>query len=100
MGLTTLLTGIPSEAIFSTITMGLTWFMKRNRRTMSNEEREHDLSKMALRIQEMKDAKVDLQLVVYSGAVHGFTHKNTDRHQADADRRSWIAMKNFFDEIF
>ncbi len=49
---------------------------------------------------EMKDAEVDVQLVIYSGAVHGFTHKGTPAHPPDADRRSWIAMKSFLEELF
>jgi len=55
---------------------------------------------------EMDDAKVDWQLNIYSGAVHGFTNpankgnnKNVAYHEK-ADKRSWEAMKVFFDEIF
>ncbi len=54
---------------------------------------------------EMNDAKVDYQLVAYSGAVHSFTHKDagTDistgaAYNELADKRSFIAMKNFFEE--
>ncbi len=56
--------------------------------------------KVAAFQQEMKDAEVDVQLVIYSGAVHGFTHKGTPAHHPHADRRSWIAMKSFLKEIF
>ncbi|HSM93030.1 MAG TPA: dienelactone hydrolase family protein [Anaeromyxobacteraceae bacterium] len=56
---------------------------------------------------EMRAAKVDWQLVKYSGAVHGFTNPDNGAdtskgaaYDADADRRSWIAMKDFFDELF
>jgi dienelactone hydrolase len=56
---------------------------------------------------EMRDAKVDWQLVTYGGAVHGFTNRmagsNPKRgmaYNARADTRSWEAMKTFFAEIF
>jgi dienelactone hydrolase len=56
---------------------------------------------------ELRDSKVDWQLVFYGGAVHAFTQPDVDQHNLDgakynerADKRSWQAMKNFFDEIF
>ena len=56
---------------------------------------------------EMREAKVDWQLVKYGGAVHSFTDWNaTDLHLAGAaynekaDHRSWEEMKHFFGEIF
>ncbi len=56
---------------------------------------------------EMKAAKVDWQLVQYGGAVHSFTLWAEDgsfspgsKYNADADRRSWEAMKQFFAELF
>jgi len=56
---------------------------------------------------EMNDAKVDWFLVAYGGAVHGFTNpdnKNSPMkgvaYDEKADRRSWQAMRDFFDEIF
>jgi len=56
---------------------------------------------------EMHDAGVNWQVVVYGGAHHAFTNpKSDERHipniayNADADRRSWAAMKGFFEEIF
>jgi len=56
---------------------------------------------------EMRKGGVDWQLVQYSGAVHAFTIKGagTDNskgaaYNAEADRRSWTAMKDFFQEIF
>jgi dienelactone hydrolase len=56
---------------------------------------------------EMRQAKVDWQLVKYGGAVHSFTEKKAgDNHlegaayNEKADRRSWEAMKQFFKEIF
>ncbi len=56
---------------------------------------------------ELRDAKVDWQMVYYGDAVHSFTQKGagTDKskgaaYQEAADKRSWIAMKNFFAELF
>jgi dienelactone hydrolase len=56
---------------------------------------------------ELKDARVDYQLVFYSGAVHAFTQPmaGTDpskgaAYDARADKRSWRAMLDFFGEIF
>jgi dienelactone hydrolase len=49
---------------------------------------------------------VDWQLVIYGGAVHAFTNPavGNDKskgvaYNADADRRSWEAMKTFFAEV-
>ena len=57
--------------------------------------------------QEMREAKVDWQLVKYSGAVHSFTNPEAGNdnskgaaYNKSADERSWIAMKDFFAEIF
>lgn len=57
--------------------------------------------------EEMRQAKVDWQLVKYGGAVHSFTEKNAGDNQMAgaayneaADRRSWTAMQVFFREIF
>ena len=56
---------------------------------------------------EMRKGGVDWELVQYSGAVHAFTVKGagTDNskgaaYNAEADRRSWQAMKDFFSEVF
>ena len=56
---------------------------------------------------EMRKGGVDWELVQYSGAVHAFTIKGagTDNskgaaYNAEADRRSWQAMKDFFNEVF
>jgi dienelactone hydrolase len=55
---------------------------------------------------EMRDAKVDWQLVAYGNAVHSFTDKGAGNdnskgaaYNAEADRRSWDAMKIFLEEI-
>lgn len=51
------------------------------------------------------DAKVDWQMISYSGAVHSFTQKMAGNdnskgaaYNEKADMRSWAAMKSFFDE--
>ena len=56
---------------------------------------------------ELKAAQVDYQIVKYSGAKHSFTDKTADSdafdgtaYNANADRRSWKAMQDFFKEIF
>lgn len=56
---------------------------------------------------EMKALNADLQVISYSGAVHGFTNPANEKsaspavkYQAAADKRSWEAMRQFFAEIF
>ncbi|MGE5431327.1 MAG: dienelactone hydrolase family protein [Syntrophomonadaceae bacterium] len=56
---------------------------------------------------EMDNAGIDWQMNIYSGAVHAFTNPNSGNnpstnlaYNANADRRSWEAMKLFFQEIF
>jgi dienelactone hydrolase len=55
---------------------------------------------------EMRDAKVDWQIVFYGGAVHAFTQPDPGfsnpgaKYNEKADKRSWEAMKQFFAEIF
>ncbi len=55
---------------------------------------------------EMRDAKVDWQLVKYGGAVHSFTNPGADKHNIPgvkydekADKRSWQAMLDLFHEV-
>jgi dienelactone hydrolase len=57
--------------------------------------------------EEMRQAGVDWQMVYYGGAVHSFTNPDAGKagikgvaYNEAADRRSWCAMRNFFDEIF
>lgn len=50
-------------------------------------------------LDEMKDAKVDYQMVVYNLNVHPFTVPGAS-YSADADRRSWEELKRFLGEIF
>jgi len=55
---------------------------------------------------ELDNAKADWQLKVYGGAMHSFTNPNSNLpdmgilYNADADRRSWQDMQDFFHEIF
>jgi dienelactone hydrolase len=56
---------------------------------------------------EMTAAEADWQLVSYGGAVHSFTHREAGddpskgaAYDKVADRRSWTAMKAFFEELF
>lgn len=56
---------------------------------------------------EMRKAGVDWQLISYGGAVHSFTHFDQPMkpgagagYNEKADKRSWIAFKNFTEEVF
>ena len=56
---------------------------------------------------ELRQAKVDWQLVKYGGAVHSFTDWNAGdnpqqgvAYNEKADRRSWEVMNQFFAEMF
>jgi len=51
-------------------------------------------------LDEMKDAKVDYQTILYNLNVHPFTVPGGQGYDADADRRSWASMRAFFDELF
>jgi dienelactone hydrolase len=55
---------------------------------------------------EMKDAGADFQIIIYSGAVHAFTNPAAGNdptkgiaYNAVTDRRSWAAMKLFFEMV-
>jgi len=60
----------------------------------------------------LDEAKLDYQFIIYSGARHAFTNPNADelaekngltssiQYNAEADRRSWRHMQDFFAEIF
>lgn len=57
--------------------------------------------------QEMRQAKVDWQMVMYGGAVHSFSNPNSGddpstgaAYNERADKRSWEAMRVFFGELF
>ncbi len=56
---------------------------------------------------ELNAAKADWQMIYYSGAVHSFTQPMAGNdnsvgaaYNANADKRSWSAMRTFFDELF
>ena len=62
---------------------------------------------MAAFEQQLRENQVDYQIVSYGHAQHAFTEASVDAmHQkgaaynADADRRSWQAMRDFLNEIF
>jgi dienelactone hydrolase len=55
--------------------------------------------------QEMRAAEADCQIIIYSGAQHGFANPFSSKlpgisHNVDADRRSWAAMRAHFAEAF
>lgn len=56
---------------------------------------------------EMRNGDVDWQLIKYGGAVHSFTQPSAGNdnskgaaYNAKADKRSWEAMTQFFNELF
>ncbi len=57
---------------------------------------------------EMRKAGADWQVIAYGGTVHSFTNPDAGKtvkldgiaYNAQTDRRSWAAMRAFFDEIF
>lgn len=55
---------------------------------------------------ELRENKVDYQIVKYGGAVHSFTDQTAKgeikgaQYNAEADHRSWEAMKDFLQEVF
>jgi dienelactone hydrolase len=56
--------------------------------------------------QEMTEAGADWQMHIYGGTMHAFTHVGADdpesgvRYDANADRRSWRAMRGLFEDVF
>jgi dienelactone hydrolase len=57
--------------------------------------------------EELRKAGVDWELILYGGAVHSFTDWNAGSdnsrgaaYNERADKRSWAAMQQFFDELF
>ncbi len=57
---------------------------------------------------EMRSAaNIDWQIIIYGGAVHGFTNRDNGldpskgiAYNEKADKRSWKAMEQFYNEIF
>src|SRR4051812_35305732 len=57
-------------------------------------------------VDEMRAGGADYQMLVYGNAGHSFTNREVDAmgipgfaYDAATDRRSWRAMRNFFDEV-
>ncbi|MEQ1631509.1 MAG: dienelactone hydrolase family protein [Planctomycetota bacterium] len=64
-----------------------------------------DAAQRSAFVAEMTAARVDWQMHVYGGAGHSFTNRDIDAfgfagfaYHADADRRSWQAMRALFEE--
>ena len=58
-------------------------------------------------IKEMRDAKVDFELELYGGVVHGFTETKNGNdpskgsaYNARAEKLSWASMQGFFHDMF
>jgi len=56
---------------------------------------------------EMRDGKVDWQMISFGGTVHSFTNPDAGAdpsrgvaYHADSDRRSWAAMLGLFEDVF
>ncbi|HEX4792256.1 MAG TPA: dienelactone hydrolase family protein [Humisphaera sp.] len=56
--------------------------------------------------EEMRKAKVNWEMNIYGGAVHGFTNPDADKHgipgiayNKQADERSWRAMRELFEQV-
>jgi dienelactone hydrolase len=56
---------------------------------------------------EMRNAHVDWEMIIYGNAVHSFTNPDSGNdpskgiaYNPEADRRSWEAMQSFFNELF
>ncbi|MBF0473673.1 MAG: dienelactone hydrolase family protein [Nitrospirae bacterium] len=66
-----------------------------------------DAKQIAAFQDEMRSAKVDWEMVYYSGAVHSFTNPFAGNdnskgaaYNETASQRSWLAMQRFFNDIF
>lgn len=59
-----------------------------------------DMSAFARVITAMEEAATPYRATVYSGAPHAFTHFDTDRYRADADRESWADFLAFLGGCF
>jgi dienelactone hydrolase len=71
------------------------------------EDRTAPFSEVQELIKEMRDARVNFDLELYSGTVHGFTqpHNGNDptrrtAYNAHADKKSWAAMQAMFNDVF
>jgi dienelactone hydrolase len=71
------------------------------------DDRSAPMTQIAAFADEMRQAKADYQIVLYGGAVHAFTNPASGNdpstnvaYNAEADRRSWQAMRDFLTEVF
>jgi dienelactone hydrolase len=63
------------------------------------------MSQVSAFVEEMNQAGADWQLIVYGGAMHGFTHTGDSQlpavqYHLRSDIRSSIAIQDFFSELF
>ena len=70
------------------------------------DDRSVPMPKLAAFADEMRQGKVDYQIIIYGGAVHSFSNplsgnnpSSNVAYNVKADKRSWQAMKGFFVEI-
>ena len=58
--------------------------------------------------EEMRKAGADWQVIAYGNTMHSFTNPDAGKtvkldgiaYNAQTDKRSWVAMRSFFDELF
>jgi dienelactone hydrolase len=58
--------------------------------------------------EEMRAARADYQVLIYGDTLHSFTNPDADgvsmpgrmAYSPRSDRRSWLAMRQFFEEVF
>lgn len=48
---------------------------------------------------ELEAAKVDHEMITYSGAPHAFTVFGSSRYQEEADKQSWKRFSDFLGEM-
>ena len=53
------------------------------------------MGQVAALSEQLEKDKVPYEIQVYSGAQHGFTEFGTARYQAQADKQSWAAFRDF-----
>ena len=66
-----------------------------------------DFGRLREEVASVTEAGADWQVISYGNAAHSFTNPGADgslnpaiKYEAVADRRSWAAMRNFFEEVF
>lgn len=61
------------------------------------EDKVVPMSDVTSLIENMRKYNLDFSVHIFSGAVHGFTHKNdSERYNKEADESSWKIMTDFF----